>query len=82
MKKLALLIPLAVAGCTTEQINAAANAACSALSIEANAYANSTDPGIKAAVVAIQTVCADPMATVTQVNAARVYLKNAINSHG
>ena len=65
-------------GCTTAQLDAAANAVCSAATAEANAYASSTDPKIKVAAMAVGAVCADPSATVAQVNAARVELKNAL----
>ena len=83
MKKIALIVALAavavsVAGCTTAQLDAAANAVCSAATVEANAYANSTDPKIKVAAMAVSAVCADPSATVAQVNAARVLLKNSV----
>jgi hypothetical protein len=69
---------LPIAGCTQAQIDAAANAACSIASMEANQYAGSDNPKIHVAVVATNAVCADPTATVAQVNAARVALKNAI----
>jgi hypothetical protein len=69
---------LSLAGCTQTQIDMAANSACAIASMEANQYAGSDNPKIHVAVVATNAVCADPTATVAQVNAARVALKNAI----
>jgi hypothetical protein len=73
-----VVLGISIAGCSQEQIDATANAACSAATIEANAFAVSTDPQIKLAVVAVTEICADPSATAAQVNAARIMLKNAL----
>lgn len=69
---------LAVATCSAQQLDAAANAACALATAEANTYATSTDPKVKMAVGAVSASCADPSATAAQVNAARVVLKNAL----
>lgn len=79
MKKFFALLPmLAVATCSAEQLNTAATIGCDLAQTEAGNYAGSTNPKTQVAVAAIGAVCANPSATVSQVNAARGYLKAAI----
>ncbi len=73
------LAPMALmVSCSPEELNLVANIGCSELVPFAAQYANSTKESVKLSVHAINGLCADPNATISEANAARVALKNAV----